>query len=154
MKKLLLIVFLIFAATSCSTQDKDKFELFEQNIYFPKQWEWIEKSGYYGRYYSDLDNIILMTSFLRGESTDQEIMDRIHESYNAYNTKPFSFTYDWSYSKKMVNGKEYYIFNTGNDEWPEVYGRRIKHDGKERFVSVSTKINNGMQEIIKKVFRE
>lgn len=154
MKKLLLIVFLIFAATSCSKSEQDNFNQFQDDIFVPKKWEWIEKFGYYGKYYSDLDNILMITTFFDGENTDQEIMDRIHESYNAYNTKPFSFTYDWSYSKKMVNGKEYYIFNTGNDEWPEVYGRRIKHDGKEKFVSVSTKINNGMQEIIKKVFRE
>lgn len=155
-KKIFLILILILTIVACQKTPtrKEKFEEFKEGIYLPKSMKWQEKFGYYGDYYSDLDDIILVTIILDRNKTEEEILERIHSSYNYYNVRLFSLTDKWKKTDITINGNKGYRIKTGNELYPEIYGRFINDDGYKKFVSVSAKHGSKMEELINLVFRK
>lgn len=155
-KKICLILILILVMVGCENKPsrRDKFVEYKEDIYLPKKWAWQEKRGYYGDYYSDLEDIILMTVILKENKTEKEILERIHTSYNYYNVKLFSLTDKWEKMDITINGEKGYRIKTGNKLYPEIYGRFINDRGKNKFISVSAKNGEKMEELIKLVFRK
>ena len=61
MKKKIVYIFVLMLILVGCVQKDDKFKEYQEGMYLPKKWEWQEKSTGFGDYYSDLEDIIMIT---------------------------------------------------------------------------------------------
>jgi len=144
MKKIILILTCLFIFTACNKEENvtnTEFEASNQygeSIFLPVKWA--KKSGIYGDYFTDYEDIILITEVKSGEMETS-----IKESLNVYKPDLVSLNDNLEIKKN----DDYYIGNIKGNSVNNVIIRTLE---KEKYLVIVSKTQERAYELYKKIF--